>query len=906
MKSWMSLGLGLAFSLSFVQSAIAQEKQPDAKPAAAAPQDPAAEAAKKKAEEDKKKADDYDKFVKDLKKQEGEMTFYQKDKQLFLELPEDKLGQIFLAQATWNTGASQGLQAGDPIGSQAIDAFRFDRSESRVMLVKPNSTYRWNPNDPLALSSQRSFPTAILGTFPIAQSNPAKKLVLIDVTNFFFGDVFRLSQMVSFGLFGQYALDRDRSGPDRVRVFPENATVRMNLHYVSQGGGGDNPLAELFGLLGGGGPQLEDSRSAPLKVTFNLWFRKPSDYVPRYADPRVGYFTTDFFNIDQFMVPDRTTRMINRWNLKKKDPKAAMSEPVKPIMWTIDPSIPEKYRPAVRKGVLMWNQAFEKLGYKNAVQVQDAPAGEDYDHADGRFNVIRLTMTEDAAYAIALFRTDPFTGEILNSSVTIDANVLQYGVQEVADLDPISPNPSARALDVLKRDPKLGDVDFYLWASDRDRAKKLYREQATKAGYQCFECNHQHGLRESAAKGYALAQAMGRRINREDYMNQLIQEFVVHEIGHCLGLRHNFVASTLNTTAQLADDARTSQIGLSSSVMDYNPANMVAIIKGGKNFYAPTIGSYDEWAIRYGYTETGAKDPVAERPNLRSIAMMSTRPELAYMTDEDADSFNPLAVRFDMAKDPVNYSKVNIEAAQRLRAWAIKQPMDAGGRRTRLILTSLTRIFREGRLSSRFIGGLVSRRDQSGATLAPVNPGETRAAAMLIANNCFNPATVALPVEVRSQLSQDRNTEASADWTAPLRDLLGTQMQLLFAQTMSAQTLDRIAENQWKWGNNPAAYTTAEHYDLMLGSVFSELNTTGAVDPVRRDLQQFAVSALITQSGAPAIAIPGDARTMANTWLRTLSGSLGKARTGDRMTQVHYRDMKDTIDRFLARKASGL
>lgn len=894
------LAMLAVFGVTFVSASFAQTQEGTAKPTQSEEEKKKAEEEKKKAEELKKKIEEYDKFIKDLPKAEGPFTLYRKGKSLYLELPEDKLGKLFLAQVTWNTGVGQNLQAGDPTNYGAVDCFRFDKQEDKLWLVKPNRRYRWSPDDPLNIASQRSFPEAIVGSYAIAQTHPEKKTMLVDVTSFFMGDPFQISQMVQAALSGPYMLDREKSGPNKVKGFPENTVVQMNLNYMSAGGGGGGLPPELAALMGGM-PQLEDPRSAPLKLTMNVWYRKDTGYQPRVADQRVGYFTEDFYSVSRFYKTDRTERFINRWNLVKKDPQAAVSDPVKPIVWTLDPSIPERYRPSVRKGILRWNKAFEALGFSNAVQVQDAPKDPDWDHADGRYNVIRWTMTEDAGYAVALFRTDPFTGEILNSSVTMDANFPYYGFMEASDIVGPARHSSSKAMEVLTRSPEKRDVDRYLWESKEDVATRFWDTRARQSGWEVHRCDYGHGKLESSAMAYHALVAGGRAINRETYVDEMIADVISHEVGHTMGLRHNFIASTNFTADQLAKDELTNRYGIAASVMEYTPANIAAVLKGGNNFYSPTIGPYDMWAIRYGYT---AAAPDATKTVLSQIAALSTKPGNAFMTDEDADSFNPYVVRFDCAKDPIRWSEMTLEAARRVKDYALKSLPKAGEgpeQRTRLILFAMNRMFREGRLATRFFGGTASRRDYSGATLAPASASDQRAALNLV-KKCLSAEGFSLPASVLTSLSRDMNSSTGSEWTAPIREMASTMQMLLLSQSIAASTVDKIAENEFKG----SSYGMAEHYDGLFASIFSEIGANRAIAPLRRDLQRFAVDALIKQSGAGSGAVNEDARAMAKMWLSRVGGRVAGATAPDAISRAHLAGLKESIDRFNRRIATGL
>lgn len=905
---------------------LAQGKAPDPpKPSQAAKDQPAQDQKKEepkkeepKKEEPKKdpKVEEYEKAIKDLTRIEGAFTFYQRKKDVLLELSESSIGKLFFVQATLNTGISaMGGQAGEPLGAFAVDAFRWDRTEDRVVLTRPNLRYRWKPDDPLAVASKRSFPEAHLADFRIEQSHPEKKLLLVNVTSLFFGDLFRIGEMLQLAMGGPYALDREKSSIERLKSYEENTVVRVAMHYQSpKGPGASNPLLELLGL--GSSHHLEDGRSAPFKVTYNLWYRKESDYQARLSDPRVGYFTEDYFSVGRFLEDDRTERMIIRFGLKKKDPGAKLSDPVKPIVWYLDHSIPKEYREAVREGVLRWNPAFERLGYKNAIQVKEvADDDADWDHADGRFNVIRWTMSEDAGYAVAQPRIDPFTGEVLNASVTFDANMLSFAQQEYRLSTLPASQATAKALKALTDLDSPVDPIKELWG-EIDPAAEAFKKLAARFGWRAHSCAYAHGLREQAAFALRSAEALGLKVSKEDYARQFISDTISHEVGHCLGLRHNFVASTNLTTAQLADDSLLKDQGVTASVMDYTPTNIVAVLKGGGFFFMPTIGAYDKWAIEYGYCDARGRTPQQDYEGIKSIAAQSGAPGHAYMTDEDADSFNPYAVRFDQAKDPLNYSAKVLEAARRTRAYAVRslpKPGDSYALRNQLILTSTLRTFREGRYAARFVGGIVANRNHRGDlgernTLEPVPAQTQREAMRLIARECLSQTAIDVPAKVLLNMAMDFNKSEGSTFTAPLRSLISSSQTALLSTLMSARTVTNIVENQYKLGGASNVYTLTEHYGVILGTVFSEVGPDSAIAPTRRDLQKFCVTALITQASAPLGSLNGDVRTVAADAVRRLdqrfADALAKSKNLDGLTRIHLQDLREAIQRYRSRQIS--
>jgi hypothetical protein len=227
---------------------------------------------------------------------------------------------------------------------------------------------------------------------------------------------------------GGFAIDREKTFVASVKGFPENVVVSTQYNFIK--GGPPSPGVDT----------LSDSRSAVVVVNYNL-FPLPNDPVTfaptngfrsRLYDPRVGYFTGvegigpsfESFDPAKDTADDPNVYYINRWDLKKKDPKAALSEPVQPIEFWLDNAIPLEYRTPIRDGVLLWNKAFAKMGFKDAIVVKQMPDDADWDPADMRHNIVRWVSSpySGGAYAVAHARPNPLTGQILNASILVDAN----------------------------------------------------------------------------------------------------------------------------------------------------------------------------------------------------------------------------------------------------------------------------------------------------------------------------------------------------------------------------------------------------------------------------------------------------------------------------------------------------
>ncbi len=857
---------------------------------------------------------DYEKAIKDLPKFEGGFTLYvRRNREILLELPEDKLGQLWYLQAAFHTGLSTMTQFGFPIQKSwdgfGVDAFRFQRfGDDRLHMIRPNLRMRWDKDSPYAEASRMAFPEAILGDYRIEQTDPEKKRLLVNVSNLFRGELYDLPQMLQMALGRSYSLDGEKVLAEKVTGHADGATVRMSLHYQGSRNAGGNPLAALLALLGGGSNQLEDPLSAPVKLTYNMYWQPKTDYRPRPADPRIGYFTQDFFNIDRILERDRTSRLILRWNLQKKNPDAPVSDPVKPIVWVLDKSIPKEWRQAVRMGVLAWNPAFEKIGFSNALQVKDAEElGPDYDHADGRHNVIRFTITNGFDGAIALFRTDPFTGEVLNASVNSDMTWLFVGKMEHEGLWYANADRQRFAKSLLTRrseDPHGAKRFNYLWKK-ADPVQDHLAAACGQHGLKGHKCNYGAKLGQQALMAMRNIEASGIEIDRKRFTEEVVATTISHEIGHCLGLRHNFVASTNLDSTQLANTDLLSRVGTSASVMDYVPTNFVAISRGRGVFSTWMPGPYDELAIAYGYSP--ARNPDVERRMLAQIASRTSERGLEYMTDENADGFDPFVQRFDLGRDPIPMAKIQVDLAQRTRKHAIARMPLAGqsfAERNQVILSSVGQQFGALATVARYVGGVQGSRafrGDSGArpTLQPVDPALQAAAAKLVIEQGLSIRSLDIPESVLQSMSVDYDSERAASWTAPIRAAISGEQTSLLASLMSADVADRMIENEFK-SSRMGSFTLATHYADLMEAVFSEVGEAESIVPLRRDLQRFAVSALIEQAGAPDGAIHPETRAVASLELEKIAALVEEAldKKADGMTKAHLKAMADAIERF--------
>jgi len=859
------------------------QTQPEAKK-----EEPKKEETKK---EEPKKEKSIDETVKDYEKLPGLFTLYRKKEAgrdtIYMEIKEDQLDKLMMLEATASTGDANPNQVveGDPL---ADIVFKFSRSgDDRILFCVPNIGFRASDKQPISRAVRRAFPEAYLDAYKIEAKQPDRKSLLINVSDLFRGDIAQISQRFSsgglpFGLGGaSYTMDRDKTYITALKNFPENLVVQTAYHFTRAGGGGGGIL--LFG----GGDTLADSRSIPLLVDYTLFALPDNGYRPRLSDPRVGYFTTDYQDFDDDSRDDQMVRYIYRWQIEKADPKAALSPPKKPIVFWLDNAIPIEYRDAVRDGLMYWNRAFEQIGIKDAIQIKQMPDNADWDTADMRYNTIRWVTSPGNAYAIAQARVNPITGQILNANITVDANMAHYTKWERNHLvNPASYFADTPAMDAKALDPRA--------------------------------CDMAAGSMEQAAFG-ALALNLlappGITIDEKIYTNTFLRDTVSHEMGHIMGLRHNFIASTFHSLDDLKDEKKIQQEGISASVMDYVPFNVSALKRKGVDYWAPTIGPYDMWAIRYGYMPINARTPEDERPQLETIASQCNLPGHAYESDEIADQFDPAVTRFDLGSDPLAYWNRMLDLSRYLMLHLgarVPKYGESYYKFTQDFNMLLGQYARAAAVSSRYIGGLHVSRNHRGdpgekPTLAPVPAAEQKRALGLLTTYIFAENAFSFPKSMYTKLTADPYIDfGTALFTStqevPILDTISGVQRAALQRLFSPNVLRRVVNNEFKEADPSQTLTLPYLYHTVGTAVWSELESHKNVGTLRRQLQRAYLDTMIAQVVSTPPGTPDDAKMLAWDALRQLKTQIASARqsgTYDDYTRVHLDESLMKIDRAL-------
>ncbi len=697
----------------------------------------------------------YDKIVtKEAKTTRGVFTVHHIGDGYFYEIPKAELNKEFL----WNARIAQtanGVGFGGFLVANHV--VRWELSGQRILLRDVNYEATADPRTAMGVALKAASTDIIVMAFDILAISPEGAPV-IDVTRLFTGDVAEFGIRTRLNAGG---LDASRTWIERVSSYPENIEVEATQTWWR------NDANVAAGQMRQG--------DATIVVHHSMVKLPEKPMMARLYDNRVGFFQTAPYDYSQDTQRAQPRRIINRWRLEKKDPNAAISEPVKPIVYYIDAATPVKWRDSVRKAVEAWAPALEAAGFRNAIIARIAPtSAEDpeFSPEDSRYSVIRwLPSTVQNAFGPNV--SDPRTGEILNA-----------------------------------------DIEFY--HNMMELARNWYFVQV--------------GATDPGARQLPLSdEAMGRAI-------QLV---LTHEIGHTLGLEHNLKASSLYPADKVHDKEWVHTMGFTPSVMDYVRFNYVAQPEDGipVDELAAHVGPYDRWALHWGYAPIpGAATPEAERPVLDEwLRAQDSTPWLRYTTIVGwagaADTGELTEAVGD--SDAIASTTLGLKNLQRIE----KNLVAATTARTGEPLDELSEMY--GALLGQWtaemnhvvaiVGGATSQAKNAGqaGTVYTPNPGQRQKLAVGFLNqNAFATPTwlidpeVLRRIESSGTLNRIRNAQVGI-----LNNLLDSGR---FNRVLEQEALD--AKTAWSAADFLAAVRTG---------VWSELSRPqSAIDTYRRNLQQ--------------------------------------------------------------------
>ena len=907
-KMWRGVAVTAAM-LAGVWLVAAQAQEEDGPPPAAIK---AAMAAAKGEEKEAQRFPKLEEVIKDMEPIEGLFTLYRypegdtkhDPETLLCKIPASMLDQDLL----FATSISRG---GYFTGWMWTDfLIRWQVAGDNLMLMTPDTAYVQQDDSPVTDAVKRTYNPRYLASAKILTMTPGGDVV-IDL-----GGLLK-SNLADVQFMGG-AVRSDLSTWHKVKNFPENMLIDVDLALAAGQGGKSVGVSYAFRKL----PNL-------------------GDYQARAADDRVGYFLTARMDWNRKATArDTFERLIHRWKLEKRDPSLELSPPKQPIVFIIEKTVPIQWRRWVRQGIEEWNKAFEQIGFVDAIVVQqqtDDNEFANYDPEDARYNFFRWIVSGDA-FAMGPSRVDPRTGQILDADIIMDDSFIRWQVYE---FDMFSPSDVARAKGPgfekwLEQQPEYVQEGlrrhFPAPVDPQAELRRIAHDKLQSNGHEV--CTYADGFKREMALGYAAAisTVSGKEIP-ERLIGEALREVVIHEVGHTLGLRHNFKASSWLTLDQIRERRDNSDEPTCGSVMDYNPLLFFPGDKADtmRHFVTPAIGPYDYWAIEYGYQAPG--DGKSEGDLLKEIASRCTQPGLAYATDEDTMwvfSSDPSTNRFDMGADSVNWAKSRVELCNNLTTnlmdWAV-QDGESRYFATRAFNTLWSEKANNFEYLGRVIGGLYFNRDHKGdpgqrPAFVPVTAEMQRDSLGVMMNTLFNEKFFDVDAAVYNELAPSRwshwGQSMSLRMDFPVHERISMLQWWTLYDICSPPVLQRIYDAELKVADSDK-FTAAEYVRTLRDGIFKQLDTppdgsfndaNPYIGSIARGLQREYLDIMLPLAQAtPGMLVSADLGGMVRFALRDLSGKIGGvldgAKTPDGKSKIdfaslaHLTESKSRMDRIL-------
>lgn len=804
--------------------------------------------------------------TKGNKKMEGLFTIYQDTVtgSLQMYIRKDQLEKEFIYQSFSISGPTTLFLNQSMHRNTAV--YKIKKAFDKLEFSEVNTNFYYDQQNPVSKSANVDKPEAVFfnDKFSIEDENG----YLVSVDGLFLSEKMdpvkpqmAPSPMAMF-MFNLGGLNPTKSKYVDVRSYPNNTDIVVDLSY-------DNPST-----MASGGPDVVDPRYVRVRMQHSFLEMPKNDFRARRDDPRVGYFMqqrTDMTSVGATPYKD----MINRWFLKKKDPTAALSEPVEPIVFWVENTTPLEYRQTIVDAGLKWNEAFEKAGFKNAVQMKIMPDDAKWDPADIRYNVIRWVSSAQPSYgAIGPSFVNPRTGQILGSDITVE----WYS----GSATPIS--------DELFNGPSMPQLVF---------PGMEHQHQ--------FNCNIGSELKMQYTAGLTTLETMNASAAEIKEMHQqFLIYLIMHEMGHTLGLNHNMKSSQMLSPAEVHNTSITRKIGLIGSVMDYPAINVSLDRSKQGDYYTTKAGPYDIWAIEFGYTPFNESE---EEAMLSKILSRSTDPKLAFGNDGDdmrapGKAIDPRINVNDMSNDAVAYAEERFKLVNNIMGKLVQKYTKPGQSYAELRSRyNMLQGQRSGQINavSRYIGGVYIDRSfpEQNSNNKPYTPTPlaTQKKAMEVLNKyVFAPNAFEADTQVFPYLQMQRrgfNQPGNGEDFKVTNNFLGLQVNGALAHILNPITLQRV-NNTRLYGNEYGVVEIMS--DLVKGIFDADINTN--VNVYRRYVQISFVKGAASLL-APTAPLDDVSKSATLYTLKKLRTKLAAAVSPNEDTKAHRAHLLFIIDKAL-------
>ncbi|MUU77336.1 zinc-dependent metalloprotease [Winogradskyella endarachnes] len=808
------------------------------------------------------------KSIKDLtkssKKIEGLFTMYRDTitGSLQMVITEEQLGKEYIhfnqvSNGVIDAGRFRGAYGGSKV-------FKVKKFYNKIEFVSQNTSFYFDPDNAISKSKDANTSEGIMAAVKIEAHDNKEGLYLIKADGLFLKETFSQVKPPRFPgaspmSFTLGNLDKNKTKINSIKNYNDNTNLEVEYVYSKPS------------VLNGGSRGVTDGRNVSIKVFHSLIAMPDNDYEIRLDDPRVGYFTTQ--------VNDQTATnstpykdLVHRWNLVKKDPNAAISEPVKPITWWMENSTPVEWRETITQGVLEWNKAFEKAGFKNAMVVKLQPDDADWDAGDINYNVLRWTSSPNPPFGgYGPSFVNPKTGEIIGADIMLE--YVHFTNRVFYD----------QLFDLAKADAEF-DASEYL-----QKNKVL--------------CSFGHVMHENTMFGQAVVEAAGgSELEMERMKEEAMLALIMHEVGHTLGLNHNMKASQLFSPEELANKDFIEGKCLTGSVMDYAGINITNDRTKQGQYYDTSVGPYDVWAIQFGYTPFKSED--------EKVALLnrSTEPQLIFGNDADdmrapGKAIDPRVMIGDLSNDQIGYSIDRIKLVDSMMQ-VVKSKFSKEGesyqelRRAYYILSGqrATAV----NVISRFIGGVYVDRamvGQEGGTqpFTPVSLEDQKRAMDALKKYAFAPEAFSAPNDLYNDLAMQRRGYGfmRGPEDPKIHNQVLTYQRNVLRHLLHRNTLQRITDSEL-YGND---YSLSKFMTDLNSSIF-KADIFGNVNSFRQNLQLAYTNMLIDMLiGKQNSRYTNNAKSMALYNLKQIRSMA--APSGNVSSKAHKQHLRMLIDNAL-------
>ncbi len=812
-------------------------------------------------------------FTKGLTPQRGLFTLWRKGGKVYIELAPEQLDADFIQTAVPGSGIGGfGITPGLPyLQFPSARIVRMSHVDDKIVVKWPNTSFVAEDGTSAARAIAASVAPSVIATAPVVAIDPAPGGHLIFDASYLLGDTLDIADALRLGLDtdkkpgSAYHLDDTRTYFGPSKAFADNVIVQANQTWTSAA-----PPDQFDSVI--------DARSLEIDIKYNI-VRAPAlgTYMPRYADDRVGYYPNIQLQFGDDSARERQVRQIARWNIARH-----------PMVYYISNTVPEQYRDTIKSALLTWNDAFAKIGYPNAVEVRDQPSDPAWDPDDVNNNVVHwLTQAYGGGYAQAGLVFDPRTGEMIHTSIVLDADLVRFGYREGYDFTgPIAGADSAG------------------------------RSQSHEAAYAA-------GAHASAAFGLAALRAFGALGEDEappNYVQDFLRSIVLHESGHNWGLQHNFIASEAYSAQDVRSKAFTEKFGLANSVMEYTPTNIWPKGMSTGDYFQTVLGPYDYYAIKWGYAPVpGATTPAAEVPALSKIASAWSDPKYRFAMDEDVQyenghAIDPRVAQFDLTNDSLGWCDSQLTISNTLMHKIEGRFTRAGDTHDPLrdsFYMALSPIATCSIIATHYIGGEELSRAHIGdpgaaMPLSPTSRAQSQRAFALLDAQLFKPDVMPIaPSLLRKMVYTEWVTDLpSPGWAyapplrhdVPVAQIVENLQRGVLSRMFNPVVLQRLDDAPAKYPHGEAM-CLPDVFAWTQAAVFGDLSDGRIVEAneIHRALQQYYARMLAQMLLAPAPALPYDAQSLARTELVALAHDVQKAR-GMRSLDLMTRSHLDALD----------